>query len=937
MSWQDLAAERRSDELTGDESVQALVRAWNNAYDAAAELASTAAAEGGPWFSTDEWNTVTETAGVHDAVNDLINDGIIAVAQDLGIPISDTLLGDAINPFAESISGAVDFVRDLLDVFHREHRGEGWPPRRWRSALRDTPSSPLSTGRASRFAVSQANGALNAGYHAGLNACAASARQFAVDTPADCNQVAAIRWVTQRDERVRPAHQVADKNTILLGHEFSIDGHPARFPGDPNLPIRLRINCRCYLAWVDGTAVRRIAGALKSELLATARTLDIPGRSKMTKAQLQSAILERLCLQGLAGGPDCPDVFDLMNRSALMTYARQEGIVGRWRMTKPELIEQLRSTMRGGDRIRAAAGFVPRSELDAAHRLAARKRRSLPDIDTIGGLPPTAVRRASRQAVFAEFGGVERGYAPCVFCGLKLHPNPTSGFAVLIPTPIRSFADGGIAAAVNMLPGCAACFRAHSAARAASLVASGPERTEEFDGDLDDVVMPERVRQLAEDRLRELFGDDALHLKGTANDHDQKTHGGGGGGGFDTTIATIYDDVEITDDQGDKYVLRLDERSGRNRRGEYEVYGQILDDQERQVGEFARVIDDLPGGGVVYNNGLDINSSHRGRGIGTAFLDTTEQALIDAGIHTAEVSAVNIGKYAWAARGYKLAEEYGTDVKDSWIKAGRSSTPLMEARGEITERQASLVYRLLQEWDGYESDVYPADLLAISPGYRDVFAKGPTWSGTLDLIRHHVGRRKPIAASAPLPMDYTIRRFHLQGQHDQKTHGRRHGSPSGAKAIAETAADRAWAQRNGNSRLSGEGDCFPAAAHVMLDKMSDPDVDDYRLVHGVVTGQEELDGVRFDHAWVERTERVPIPADLLDKLSPEQRERFDGATFEYVIDRSNGGNVNMLRARYYHLGQIDETEVRRYTIREAMKAMARTGHYGPWDDEDDDE
>jgi hypothetical protein len=94
----------------------------------------------------------------------------------------------------------------------------------------------------------------------------------------------------------------------------------------------------------------------------------------MSKGELQHSVLKELCLQGRAGGPDCPDRFDDMNRPSLLTLARSEGIVGRYRMTSAQLVSELRQSLRGGDMALTARGYATRAEFDAARKRASFKR-----------------------------------------------------------------------------------------------------------------------------------------------------------------------------------------------------------------------------------------------------------------------------------------------------------------------------------------------------------------------------------------------------------------------------------------------------------------------------------------------------------------------------------------------------------------------------------
>ena len=181
----------------------------------------------------------------------------------------------------------------------------------------------------------------------------------------------------------------------------------------------------------------------------------------MNKGQLQTAVLKDLCLQGLAGGPDCPDVLDQMNRTSLLAHARGEGIVGRYRMTRDELVYQLRQTMRGGNTALVAKGYLDHDGAgcgEEAGRVQAGAggagRVRLVNGPVAGGAPPVpagAVRRV-------RWG---QGWIGAV-CALRAaaRRRPAAGFAVLVPEPIIPWSQGGSLALKNLLPACPGCFRA---------------------------------------------------------------------------------------------------------------------------------------------------------------------------------------------------------------------------------------------------------------------------------------------------------------------------------------------------------------------------------------------------------------------------------------------------------------------------------------------
>jgi hypothetical protein len=98
------------------------------------------------------------------------------------------------------------------------------------------------------------------------------------------------------------------------------------------------------------------------------------------------------------------------------------------------------------------------------------------------------------------------------------------------------------------------------------------------------------------------------------------------------------------------------------------------------------------------------------------------------------------------------------------------------------------------------------------------------------------------------------------------------------------------------------GNCYEAAAKLLTVHCGCPGVE---LVHGTVTGQGPIAGVRYGHAWVE--------------------------VGDVVLDPSNGQFVVAGKLDYYAVGEITEP-VARYAFREAALCMLETGHYGPWDE-----
>jgi uncharacterized protein with gpF-like domain len=60
------------------------------------------------------------------------------------------------------------------------------------------------------------------------------------------------RWLATEDARTRPEHADADGQTVPAHAPFSVGGSAMSYPGDPNAPADLVVNCRCTVIAADG-------------------------------------------------------------------------------------------------------------------------------------------------------------------------------------------------------------------------------------------------------------------------------------------------------------------------------------------------------------------------------------------------------------------------------------------------------------------------------------------------------------------------------------------------------------------------------------------------------------------------------------------------------------------------------------------------------------
>lgn len=60
-------------------------------------------------------------------------------------------------------------------------------------------------------------------------------------------------WLAIHDHRTRHSHNVADGQTVLVEKTFMVGGYPAMYPGDPSLPAKEVINCRCVVIYEEAS------------------------------------------------------------------------------------------------------------------------------------------------------------------------------------------------------------------------------------------------------------------------------------------------------------------------------------------------------------------------------------------------------------------------------------------------------------------------------------------------------------------------------------------------------------------------------------------------------------------------------------------------------------------------------------------------------------
>ena len=98
------------------------------------------------------------------------------------------------------------------------------------------------------------------------------------------------------------------------------------------------------------------------------------------------------------------------------------------------------------------------------------------------------------------------------------------------------------------------------------------------------------------------------------------------------------------------------------------------------------------------------------------------------------------------------------------------------------------------------------------------------------------------------------------------------------------------------------GDCFQAAWRAFYQNISKSPL----LVHGIITGQGPIEGIKYNHAWVE------IGDTVIDKTIPLFAKGFP-------------------KDAYYRLANADEDKVFKYNAKEVAKKAQEFETYGPWE------
>ena len=125
----------------------------------------------------------------------------------------------------------------------------------------------------------------------GHNAAALSA---ASSLPADV--VAGAQWIATRDGRTRETHAAADGQVVAVGYPFAVGSSAGAYPGDPAMPAKETVQCRCTIAFLTPD---EFAAEAQTYAEATAAAPVPIGRAKAALALVVPGHLDETRFRGL--------------------------------------------------------------------------------------------------------------------------------------------------------------------------------------------------------------------------------------------------------------------------------------------------------------------------------------------------------------------------------------------------------------------------------------------------------------------------------------------------------------------------------------------------------------------------------------------------------------------------------------------------------------
>ncbi len=106
-----------------------------------------------------------------------------------------------------------------------------------------------------------------------------------------------------------------------------------------------------------------------------------------------------------------------------------------------------------------------------------------------------------------------------------------------------------------------------------------------------------------------------------------------------------------------------------------------------------------------------------------------------------------------------------------------------------------------------------------------------------------------------------------------------------------------------NKDTSWKGNCYINAINYVNNNRHN----NFKIVHGIVTGQGKIKGYKIVHAWVED----------------------ENSCYDHNAATNNVEKIP--KETYYTMANVKLISIRKYTLQEVYDLIEKTNHAGPWD------
>jgi GNAT superfamily N-acetyltransferase len=190
------------------------------------------------------------------------------------------------------------------------------------------------------------------------------------------------------------------------------------------------------------------------------------------------------------------------------------------------------------------------------------------------------------------------------------------------------------------------------------------------------------------------------------------------------------------------------------------AYGDILSPTGSRIGAFNRT---LSSNGYISHSSFSVNSSHRGRGIGSRFIGRSVENARRAGFNTIGVSAAAgggyNGSYTWARTGFDWSNQFDPQSFARRLRQLASDDTASYMTPALKIEAMEMADRLEVSWEGnYPPEDFPTPNDVAVLGWEVTDGTGESWLGKKVMSTNGWSGRMLLTPTAPGPVMRTTRR-----------------------------------------------------------------------------------------------------------------------------------------------------------------------------------